>query len=64
MCSLILQGIMAGVTLKVKLPPDFLANVGALLRTPPPPAGDPSTRKGLKKAAPKKKAAARKRKRP
>jgi hypothetical protein len=33
------------MTQKLKLPPDFLKNVDALLKTPPPPAGDPSTRK-------------------
>lgn len=30
---------------RIKLPPDFKANLAALLQTPPPPAGDPSTRK-------------------
>lgn len=29
----------------VKLPLDFIATLGALLKTPPPPAGDKFTRK-------------------
>lgn len=36
---------------KVRLPADFRAVVGALLKTPPPPAGDPSTRKQEPKKA-------------
>jgi hypothetical protein len=39
---------------RIKLPPDFKANLDALLRTPPPPAGDPSTRKQKPKKAKKK----------
>lgn len=39
---------------KIKLPPDFIKNVRALLKTPPPPPGDPSTRKKkAKKKRPK-----------
>jgi len=38
----------------VRLPSDFEATLGALIRTPPPPAGDPSTRKQKPKSARKK----------